>query len=377
MSDPTRQGGERRAIRTLVLTPDFPPAHGGIQVVAHRLVAHAPGLACRVVALDHPEAARFDRASGISVRRTPRRGMSRQLAIGGLNAAALAQALAFRPAAVLSAHITTAPAAAAIRRLFRVPVVQYFHAREIAARPRLAGFAARYADALVAVSSYTRELVLAVGGRETRIHVINPGVDLPAAPAAERDGERPTVVTIARIESGYKGHDVMVKAMAAVRRRLPEARWVVIGDGSLRPRIVALARSAGLDDDAAVFLGSVSDRERDEWLRRAHVFAMPSRLPEDGLGGEGFGIAYMEANAHGLPVVAGAVAGALDAVDHGTTGLLVDPDDEEAVAGALLELLEDPDRRTALGAEGARRAREFAWPNVAARVEALISGLAR
>lgn len=375
-------------VRTLVLTPDFPPAHGGIQVVVHRLVANSPGLSCRVVALDHPEAAGFDFGGPAEVRRTAVGRLPRPLAMGWLNVAALTQALSFRPAAILSAHIATAPAAAAIRRWARVPVVQYFHAREIGARPRLAEFAARHADASIAVSSYTRELVLQVGGQEGRIHVIHPGVDLPdealtladAATPAEAPpplGERPTVVTIGRIESTYKGHDVMVRAMAAVRRRLPEARWVVIGDGALRPRIVALARAAGLDRDAAVFLGAVGDRERDEWLRRADVFAMPSRLPADGRGGEGFGIAYMEANAHGVPVVAGAVAGALDAVDHGTTGLLVDPDDDAAVAGALLELLEDPGRRAALGAAGARRAREFAWPRVAAEVEALVAGLAR
>ena len=69
---------------------------------------------------------------------------------------------------------------------------------------------------------------------------------------------------------------------------------------------------------------------------------MPSRLTADGLGGEGFGIVYMEASAHGVPVVAGAVGGALDAVADGATGLLVDPDDDGAVAAALLELLEDP-----------------------------------
>jgi len=362
-------------MRTLVLTPDFPPARGGIQVVVHRLVANSPGLRCKVVALGDPAAARYDRASGIAVRRTPLGGLPRPLAIGALNGAALAEALRFRPDAVLSAHVTTGPAAAAIRRLAGVPVVQYFHAREIAARPRLAAFAAANADASIAVSAYTRELVAAVGGHERAIHVIHPGVDLPPRRARGDFGGPPTVVTIGRIESGYKGHDVMVRAMAAVRRRLPEARWVVIGDGALRPRIVALARAAGLDRTAAVFLGSVDDRRRDEWLRRSDVFAMPSRLTADGLGGEGFGIVYMEASAHGVPVVAGAVGGALDAVADGATGLLVDPDDDAAVAAALLELLEDPGRRAALGAAGVRRAEEFAWPRVAARVETLIGEL--
>ena len=264
------------------------------------------------------------------MRRAPAGG-PRQLAIGRLNAAALAEALAWRPQAVLSAHITTAPAAAAIGRLARVPVVQYFHAREIGARPRLAGFAARARRRPRSRSAPTRANWSSPrADGDDRVHVIHPGVDLPqdagTRPAAARAG-RPTVVTIGRIESGYKGHDVMVGAMAAVRRRLPEARWLVVGDGPLRPRIVALARAAGLDPEAAVFLGALDDRRRDEVLAGADAFAMPSRLPADGRGGEGFGIVYLEAAARGVPVVAGAVGGALDAVADGATGLLVDPED--------------------------------------------------
>ena len=97
---------------------------------------------------------------------------------------------------------------------------------------------------------------------------------------------------------------------------------------------------------------------------------MPSRLPPDG-GGEGFGIVYLEAAAHGLPVVAGNVAGARDAVQDGVTGLLVDPTDPRAVAGAATRLLLDPEERSRLGQSGAERAAEFAWPRIVARVEQL------
>ncbi len=82
--------------------------------------------------------------------------------------------------------------------------------------------------------------------------------------------------------------------------------------------------------DAIRFLGSVSDEERNLWLRRAHLLAMPSRLPAGGFAGEGFGIAYLEAGAYGKPVVAGNVGGALDSVSDGESGLLVDPTDPVA-----------------------------------------------
>ena len=93
-------------------------------------------------------------------------------------------------------------------------------------------------------------------------------------------------------------------------------------------------------------------------------------------GGEGFGIAYLEAGPRGLPVVAGNVAGALDSVIDGKTGLLVDPTDHAAVAYAVTELLLDKPRAEALGRAGAERARQLNWPAISRRVEELILALA-
>ncbi len=365
-------------IRTLVLTPDFPPAPGGIQLLAHRVVANAAGLDSRVVTLGAPGGGAFDARERLDVRRARRLPGPRPLSTASLNARALAEAADFRPDAVLSVHLALSPAAAAIRRALHVPVIQYFHAKEVGVRPRLAGFAARRADASIAVSSYTRELVLAAGGPPARIRLVHPGVDLPAVgngPPPPRE-ERPTVLTIARIEDRYKGHDVMVRAMGLVARRIPTAQWVVIGDGGLRAQIAELAEVNGLGPGTIRFLGAVGDRERDGWLDRAHVFAMPSRLPAGGFAGEGFGIVYLEAAAHGLPSVAGAVGGARDAVVDGTTGLLVDPTDHLAVAAALIELLGDEPRRAEMGAAARARAAQFAWPRVATAVEGVVAEVA-
>jgi phosphatidyl-myo-inositol dimannoside synthase len=363
-------------MRTLVLTPDFPPAPGGIQLLVHRVVRHAPDLECRVVTLDAPGAASFDGNCDLDVVRVPLLPAPRPLSTLALNIAAVAQAIAFRPQAVLSAHLVMSPSASLIRRLLGVPVIQYFHGKEIGARPRLAGFAARHADACVAVSDYTRNLVMAAGGTAEKIHLLHPGVDLPERRGEDERLDRPTVLTIARMEDRYKGHDVMVRAMSLVASRVPGAQWVIVGEGPLRPAIAELARSVGLGEDTIRFLGAVSDEERDAWLDRAHVFAMPSRLPAGGFAGEGFGIVYLEANAHGCPAVAGNAGGALDAVVDGKTGILVDPEDHVAVGNVLVELLEDPDRRRQMGAAGARRAERFAWPLTAERVGALISRVA-
>jgi phosphatidylinositol alpha-1,6-mannosyltransferase len=358
--------------RVLVLTPDFPPAPGGIQLLVHRIVRHADRLRMRVVTLDSPGARDFDATSGLDVQRV---GLSagRQVAVAALNARALGEAGRFRPAAVLSGHIVTAPAAALIAAALRIPSVQYLYAREVGARPGLAAFAVRRADATVAVSAYTRELAAANGAAPARVHCILPGVDLPE-PATLPRAERPTILTIARLSERYKGHDVMLRALPLIRARVPDVEWVVVGDGPLRPGLERAAACHGLQGNVR-FVGTVSDGERDRWLRRAHVFTMPSRLPAGGFAGEGFGIVYLEAGAQELPVVAGNVGGALDAVVHGETGVLVDPSDHIALAYAIADLLLDPSRAQALGVAGARRARELAWPAVARRVEDLVLGL--
>jgi phosphatidyl-myo-inositol dimannoside synthase len=360
--------------RALFLTPDFPPAPGGIQVLMHRLASHVEGVEVRVVTRACAGAREFDAQERLDVRRTGSAAAPRRANLL-LNARAVREAAAFRPAVVLSGHIVTSPAARVIATALGAPTVQYLHADEIRGRPRLASFAVRRAAAVVAVSGYTRGLAERLGADPERVHTIPNGVDAPGGRAAER-ASRPTVVTVARLEQRYKGHDVILRALPLIRERVPEAEWVVVGDGALRPELERLVAERGLGG-AVRFLGRVTDAERDAALDRGHVFAMPSRLPPEGTGGEGFGIAYLEAAARGLPVVAGAAGGAEDAVVHGETGLLVNPTDHAAVAAAISELLLDHELAERLGRAGATRARDFAWPAVARQVEDLLVSVAR
>ncbi len=356
--------------RLLLLTPDFPPSRGGIQIMSQRLAEEIKGFDTEVVTLDGPDAGAFDAASALTVRRVPARGASPAARNTQLNVRALLAGLSFRPHVTLSLHLVTSPAAAAIRRPLKAATVQIFHAQEIAGKPRLAAFAARHADAVIAVSSYTAELIAATGATPSALHLISGGVDLPSDVTPGR-AERPTIVTVARLKDRYKGHDVLIRALGLVRAHVADVEWVVIGDGPLREELEQLARSQGLNG-AVRFLGSVSDEERDAWLARADLLAMPSRLPENGLAGEGFGLAYLEAGAFGKPVVAGAAGGALDAVVDGETGLLVDPTDPKAVGEAITRLLLDEDLAHRLGSAGAQRARRFAWPARAQLVEAVL-----
>lgn len=343
----------KRPFRVMVLTADSWPAYGGIQTLVHRLVEH---WALETLVLTRGG--------------SPAAGS--KLGLARLYAKAISRALAFRPDVVLNAHIVTSPAAYAIGRVLGVPYVQYVYGVELTDRPHLARFAARHAAAVIAISKYTASLVR-TSINDDALFRIPPGVDTPVSRQVAR-AAHPLVVTVSRLAERYKGHDVILRALPLVRARVPEVRWAAVGDGPLRPAYERMADCFGVRHHVR-FTGSVSDAERDIWLDRAHVFAMPSRLTPRG-GGEGFGIAYLEAGAHQLPAVAGKVGGARDAIIHGVTGLLVDPADHVAVAEALTELLVDRRHAETLGRAAASRAQEFSWRDVAGRVEHVLRQVA-
>jgi phosphatidylinositol alpha-1,6-mannosyltransferase len=357
-----------RKPRVLLLTPDYPPARGGIQYLLHGLVRHARQVDYHVVTFgDTPEAETA--AAGGTVR--VRRRTSPAAAIARLNFAALAAARAWRPDVVLSGHIVMAPAG----RLTGMPFVQYLHASEIPLRPRLAAFAVRHATAVIAVSGHTRSLALAAGASPSKVHVIPPGIDVPQRPPTTPRERAPMIVTVARLEDRYKGFEVLVRALPLVRSRVHDATLTLVGTGHLGSSLEALAEANGCGG-ALRRTGGVTDAQRDEVLAAATVFAMPSRLPA-GSGGEGFGIAYLEAGARGTPVVAGNVGGALDAVVDGETGILVRPEDHIAVAEAISVLLLDRDLATRLGDAGRKRAESLTWPIVVREVEDVLLAAAR
>jgi phosphatidylinositol alpha-1,6-mannosyltransferase len=352
----------------LVLTPDFPPEFGGIQLLMYRLVSHFEHVTPTVVTVRSHGAGAFDREQPFRIVRAP--SPSPRGRIAALNAGAVIEGVRLRPDVVLCGHIAASPAAWSLRQALRIPYVQYLHGREAVNRPRLTVGGLRSAAAVVAVSRYTERLARRYGAEEWQVHRIAPGVDLPEAFEAEQHNGSATIVSVARLDQRYKGMDVLLRAMPLVRAKVPQARLRVVGDGPRRGAYERLADAVGASAYVS-FLGSLPDQQRNAVVADAAVFAMPSRLPTDG-GGEGFGIVYLEAAARNVPSVAGAVAGARDAVVDGETGLLVDPTDHVAVADALTQLLSDPSRRRALGRAAAERAREHDWPIVAGRVEELV-----
>jgi glycosyltransferase involved in cell wall biosynthesis len=216
---------------------------------------------------------------------------------------------------------------------------------------------ARHTDRLLTVSPAVRRELLDLDiGTPDRLAVVPLGLDLEpflATGSAPRDtlrrelGLKPTaplVAIVARLVP-IKAHEVFLAAAAKIVARRPETRFLVVGDGERRAELKALAARLGLSD-VVVFLGWRSDLPTV--YRDVDVVVLTSR-------NEGSPVSLIEAMAAARPVVATRVGGVPDLVEDAVNGHLVEPDRPEAVAHAVLALLDDSERRETLGLAGRKR----------------------
>lgn len=199
----------------------------------------------------------------------------------------------------------------------------------------------RDADLLLCMVDAAREHLLANGFGDDRIRVVKPGVDTVLFhPATEAVAEPRVVFTSPLAEN--KGIDRLLDAMQLVRRSVPEARLTVAGRGPLESLVAAAAADprSGID-----FVGALDTQGVAQVLRSAAVFATAPRPTWKWT--EQLGLAYLEAMASGLPVVT-TLCGTNDEAVTPDNELVVD--DVEAIAEALVKLLEDPAARARVGA---------------------------
>jgi glycosyltransferase involved in cell wall biosynthesis len=160
-------------------------------------------------------------------------------------------------------------------------------------------------------------------------------------------GVPPTAPVVGNVAAlvDHKDHSTLLRAAALVRARRPEAWFVIGGEGERRATLEAQARDLGLED-GVVFAGFRCDL--DSLIPAFDVFCLSSHM-------EGLGTSLLDAMCFARPVVATAAGGIPEAVEDGVTGRLVPVRDHEALAGALLDLLADPERARAFGEAGRGR----------------------
>jgi colanic acid/amylovoran biosynthesis glycosyltransferase len=202
----------------------------------------------------------------------------------------------------------------------------------------------------VACSAYVRSRAIERGYPADRTVVRYIGVDVARFTPPATGRREPIVLFVGRLVE-KKGCRSLIEAMAEVQRRYPKAELMVIGDGPLRADCEELAAARLI---RCRFLGAQSPAVVQEWMARATVFCVPSVVAASG-DAEGFGIVFIEAQAMGLPVVSTKSGGIPEAVDDGHTGLLVAEGDHQALAEAILKLLQDDELWQRFSIAGRRR----------------------
>ena len=183
--------------------------------------------------------------------------------------------------------------------------------------------------------------------------------------------EKKVIVSVGRLVH-RKGQDVLIEAMPAIIKDVPEAHILMIGEGPYRSYLENRAKALGIEDKIT-FIGRIQYADLPRYICVGDLFVMPSRSRLAGLEVEGLGIVYLEASACGLPVIAGDSGGAPDAVIEGETGLVVDGTSKSDVAAAVVELLLDPDRSKAMGIRGRQWIiQEWRWEIWSARFAELL-----
>jgi len=220
---------------------------------------------------------------------------------------------------------------------------------------------------VIATSAATARLLAAdYGVPADRLMVVQPGTDRGAA-QPRRSEDTVSLLAVGAVVP-RKGYDVLVAALA----RLKTLSWrlVIAGDCARNPdaarRLEADIARFGLADRVTV-LGAVSSERLAALYASADLFVLPSRF-------EGYGMAYAEAIAQGVPVV-GTTAGAIPETVPAGAGVLVPPDDVEALAAVLRRLIESPDERQRLAA-GARAMVFPSWREQGALFARALEGLA-
>lgn len=239
---------------------------------------------------------------------------------------------------------------------------------------RLALNGLRRADALIAISEYTRQtLVEALGLPGERIHVVYPGIDrrqFYSRPVPDAFRLRyglhcdQRYLLFVGSEDPRKNLPTLIRAFARVKRQRPDTKLLKVGPAQFareRAKLLSLVDALGLQHDVR-FFNYISDEDLPLFYNVADVLVMPSLY-------EGFGFPVAEAMACGTPVVC-ARAGSLPEV-VGDAGIQVDPCDVDSLVSALLAVLEDPDQQLRLRQAGHRQADRFALPRSVCAIQEL------
>jgi glycosyltransferase involved in cell wall biosynthesis len=255
-------------------------------------------------------------------------------------------ALTKKPDLIICGHINFSPLALQVFNLLKIPYWVIIHgvdAWTLTDKHKIK--ALKSASKIISVSQYTKNRVIQEQNMTPDLITLLPNtfdagkftIQLKPQYLFDRyqlDSNNQIILTVTRLSQsdGYKGYDQIIQALPTIRQQIPNIHYLLVGKGDDRDRIEKLIKDHHLQDFVTL-TGFVPDHELNDHYNLCDVFAMPSK-------GEGFGIVYLEALACGKPTIGGNQDGAIDALCNGELGILIDPDNIDQIAQAIVDILQ-------------------------------------
>lgn len=377
----------------LLVTEIFPPRTGGSGRWLWELYRRLTEVDVHVATTTTAGSKAFDRSSEIPIHRLPLRfsnwgawdprgGWRYARAFARLNALVSR----IRPDALHCGKcLPEGLLALAVERWRGIPFCCYAHGEELTlARTsgelsRLTRNVLRAASRVIANSMFTRQLLVEEWGvPAAKVVVMHPGVDTSRFVPAPHDpvvrerlgwAGRRVILTVGALQK-RKGQDMLIRALPRLCERFPDVLYAMVGSDWERPYLDALVTEYGVADRVQ-FRGVPADDELIQCYQQCDLFALPNR--QVGWDVEGFGIALLEAQACGKPVIAGNSGGTADAIEPGVTGDLVETQSPETLADAIAALLTHSTRARLMGERGRQRIVEhFDWNKLRQQAASLL-----
>ncbi|MEK6732735.1 MAG: glycosyltransferase family 4 protein [Candidatus Omnitrophota bacterium] len=363
-------------MKILILSFDYPPLAGGIAKVSYQMAhqLNKSGEEVIVVAQKTKGGKEFDKQHNFLVRRYTNKFFLREIIL-----------ILTLPYLVLRYRIDMVYvliwcqggfATFLTSRLLDIPYVLHAHGAEFLDakktlwdkikyglfRDKIKRLVFKNAKKVLAVSRYTKTIVIKSGADEENVEIIPNGVDIDVfkpnldcsyVVSKHNLENKRILLTISRL-SEYKGHETMIRLMPQLLKKVLDIVYMIIGTGEYRSALESLVQKLDLQK-YVIFTGFIDNETLPLYYNACNIFVMLTKERLDLGLFEGFGLTYLEANSCEKPVIGARTGGIPDAIIDGKTGYLVDPDNGQEIIGRVVSLLENAELAKRLGEEGRQR----------------------
>lgn len=367
-------------LKTLLVTNDYPPIVSGISTVFYHVWRYLPADKNIILAPRVEGSSAFDKKDDLNITRYPFFSKKNVLYKLINNLLMFMYILSFIPK-VEGIHcgqiLSSGVCGLLFKKLFKTPYFLWVYGGETTPvyvnsvwSQLLIKKILDNASIIITNSKFTSREFIEYGLSHEKVVEIIPGVDYEIFKPFPKPSDlveeyklqgKKVVLTVSRLTE-RKGHDIVLKALPAVLESYPNLSYIIVGDGPCKTKLKRLCQKLNLNS-VVTFVGFITDEGLVKYYNLCDIFVMPNREISDSTDSvEGFGITFIEANACNKPVIGGRSGGAIEAVDDGVTGFLVDPLNEKELSQKIIYLLHNEKSARKMGKNGRERVeKEFSW----------------